>query len=228
MKTAPVKFIVERLPFWNKLSPSEQASVSARASIKQFAKGQHVGGNSSVCLGIVLLLEGEIRVSMASDEGREITLYRAGENEVCISTASCVIRQLTFDVDVTALQDTTVPVVPASLCAQLMESNIYVKAFIFEKETERYSQTLWAMQQMLFKRLDQRLAFYFVEHYKKSGSLEIQKTQEEVARDVNSTREVVTRMLHEFAAKGLVKVKRGAMQILNKEGLEGIASLRSQ
>ena len=224
MNTAPASIVVERLPFWNRLSPEEKANVSARASIKRFSKGQIVGGNSSVCLGIVFVVGGEIRVSMTSDEGREITLYRAGENEVCISTASCVIRQLTFDVEVTAVKDTTLLVVPASLCAQLMGSNVYVKAFVFEKETERFSQTLWAMQQMLFKRFDQRLASYFVNSFEKTGNATVEKTQEEIARDVNSAREVVARMLREFSAKGLVQVKRGAILLLDLKRLQEIAS----
>jgi CRP/FNR family transcriptional regulator len=99
-----------------------------------------------------------------------------------------------------------------------------VKAFVFEKETERFSQTLWAMQQMLFKRFDQRLASYFVDYHEKTGSFEVEKTQEEIARDVNSAREVVARMLREFSAKGLVQVKRGAILLLDLKRLREIAS----
>ena len=135
-----------------------------------------------------------------------------------------MIHQLTFETEVSAVKDTTVLVVPAAICGQLMESNIHVKALVFEKETERFSQTLWALQMMLFKKFDQRLASYFVAAYEKSGKLEIQKTQEEIARDVNSAREVVARMLREFSAKGLVNVKRGAIHLLDIEGLKQIGS----
>ena len=224
MNTAPVRLIVDRLPFWSKLSASEKTVVSERSVIKYFAKGDLVSSNGSACLGIVFILDGEIRVSMTSDDAREITLYRAEKDELCVSTASCVIHQLTFETEVSAVKDTTVLVVPASICGQLMESNIHVKALVFEKETERFSQTLWALQMMLFKKFDQRLASYFVAAYEKSGKLEIQKTQEEIARDVNSAREVVARMLREFSAKGLVNVKRGAIHFLDIEGLKKIGS----
>ena len=218
----PISQILTKLPFWGNLSPDEKTIVSQRALTKRFAKGQLVSSNTSSCLGIVLIINGEIRIGLTSDEGREITLYRAHEGDICISTASCVIRQLTFDADVTAEKDTTVLVIPSSICARLMESNIHVRAFVFEKQTERYSQTVWAIQTMLFKRFDQRLASYLVSAYDRTGNDEIKKTQEEIARDVNSAREVVARMLREFSARGLVEIKRGTIRLRDIEGLRKI------
>ena len=218
----PISQILPKLPFWANLSTDEKAILSQRALTKKFAKGQLVSSNTSSCLGIVLILSGEIRIGLTSDEGREITLYRAHEGDICISTASCVIRQLTFDADVTAEKDTSVLVIPSSVCARLMETNIHVRAFVFEKQTERYSQTVWAIQTMLFKRFDQRLASYLVSAYDRTGNDEIKKTQEEIARDVNSAREVVARMLREFSAKGLVKIKRGAIKLSDIEALRNI------
>jgi CRP/FNR family transcriptional regulator len=216
----PISQIVKKIPFWGNLSLEEKALVSQRAMIKHFNKDQIVSSNSSACLGIILILSGGIRVSLISDEGREVSLYRAHANEFCVSTASCVIHQLTFETIVTAEEDTTVLVIPSSVCAKLMDSNIHVRSFVFEQETERYSQTIWAIQQMLFKRFDQRLANYLINSYESSDKPEVKKTQEEIARDVNSAREVVARMLKEFAAKGLVEIKRGAIELRNIEGLK--------
>ena len=113
----PISQIVKKIPFWGNLSLEEKALVSQRAMIKHFNKDQIVSSNSSACLGIILILSGGIRVSLISDEGREVTLYRAHANEFCISTASCVIHQLTFETIVTAEEDTSVLVVPSSICA---------------------------------------------------------------------------------------------------------------
>lgn len=212
--------ILPHIPFWANLSPEEKAIVSQRAITKRFSKNQLISSNSSACLGVILILSGGIRVSLISDEGREVTLYRAHANEFCVSTAFCVIQQLTFEAIVTAEEDTTVLVIPSSVCARLMDSNIHVRAFIFENSTKRYSQTIWAIQQMLFKRFDQRLASYLISAYEQSGSDEVPKTQEEIARDVNSAREVVARMLKDFAAKGLVEIKRGKIVLKNIEGLK--------
>lgn len=212
--------ILPHIPFWANLSPEEKAIVSQRAITKRFSKNQLISSNSSACLGVILILSGGIRVSLISDEGREVTLYRAHANEFCVSTAFCVIQQLTFEAIVTAEEDTTVLVIPSSVCARLIENNVYVRAFAFEKETERFSQAIRAIQHMLFKKFDQRLASYLISAYEQSGSDEIKKTQEEIARDVNSAREVVARMLHEFSSKGLVEIKRGDIKLLNVEGLK--------
>ena len=219
----PIGKILPTIPFWANLSSDEKAIVSQRALTKRFNKDQIVSSNTSSCLGVVLILNGGIRVSLISDEGREITLFRVHVGEFCISTASCVIRQLTFDTVVTAEDDATVLVIPSSVIAKLVESNVHVRAFVFEKETERFSQTMWAIQHMLFKKFDQRLASYLVAEFEKSGKTEIKKTQEEIARDVNSAREVVARMLKEFAAKGLVEIKRGKILLRNVDALRKMA-----
>ena len=212
--------ILPQIPFWAHLSAEEKALVSQRAVTKHFNKNQIAGSNSTSCLGIILILSGGIRVSLISDEGREVTLYRARSGEFCISTASCVIHQLTFEAIATAEDETDVLVIPSSITARLMESNIYVRSFLFERETERFSQAIWAIQHMLFRKFDQRLASYFISEFENSGKPEVPKTQEEIARDVNSAREVVARMLHEFSSKGLVEVKRGKILLKNIEGLK--------
>ena len=220
LKAISISQTLPNIPFWANLTSEEKAIVSQRAITKRFNKDQIVSSNSSACLGIILIMSGGIRVSLISDEGREITLYRAYANEFCVSTASCVVHQLNFDAIVTAEEDTSVLVIPSAVCSRLMESNIHVRAFVFERETERYSQTIWAIQQMLFKKLDQRLASYLIDAYKANSKPEVKKTQEEIARDINSAREVVARMLKDFAAKGFVEIKRGAIVLRNIEGLK--------
>ena len=222
LNATPISQNLPKIPFWANLSSEEKALVSQRALTKSFNKAQIITSDRSACLGIILILKGGVRISLISDEGREVTLYRAHAGEFCVSTASCVIHQLTFEANVSAEEDTTVLVIPSSVTARLMERNIYVRSFVFEQETERYSQTIWAIKQMLFKKFDQRLATYFIDAYQSTGKPEIKKTQEEIARDVNSAREVVARMLQEFAAKGLVEIKRGKIVLKNIEGLKKI------
>lgn len=211
--------ILLQTAFWKHLTAKEQSIVLQRSHIKSFSKGQLINSSDTSCMGIVFVLTGNIRISIISDEGREITLFRLDAGECCVTTASCVISQITFDTVVTATRRTTLLVIPSPVCAQLKEVNIYMRAFMYETETERFSQVIWVIQQLLFKRFDQRLADYFISIYEKTESVDLKMTQEEIARDVNSAREVVARMLKHFEEDGLVEVKRGHIILKNIEGL---------
>lgn len=213
------KRIVEQLPFWDHLSSDERALVSERSFIRTFSANQLISNTDNSCTGIVFIVRGGIRTGLISDEGKEITLFRVGSGECCVTTASCVIKQISFDTLVTTTEESTLLIVPASLCEHLTANNIYVKAFMLEAEAERYSRVVHVLQQMLFKRLDQRVASYLIERAQACGSPELKITQDELARDINSAREAVTRVLHRLAADGLVEVKRGRILILNENGL---------
>lgn len=130
------------------------------------------------------------------------------------------VKQITFDTTVSAAVDTELLVIPSSIVLKLSVDNIYFRAFMYEKETERFSQAIWVIQEILFKRFDQRLAAYFVSQYEKTGSTDLILTQEEIARDVNSAREVVARMLRHFSSDGLVEVKRGHVILRDIRGLK--------
>lgn len=215
--------IVEQLPFWGHLSSDERALVSERSFIRTFSANQLISNTDNSCTGIVFIVRGGIRTSLISEEGKEITLFRVGSGECCVTTASCVIKQISFDTLVTTTEESTLLIVPSSLCEHLTTNNIYVKALMLEVEAERYSQVVHVLQQMLFKRLDQRVASYLIERAQTCGSTELKITQDELARDINSAREAVTRVLHRLAADGLVEVKRGRILILNENGLRQLA-----
>ncbi len=218
-KTISMEEQLEKIPFWEHLTQEERTLVADRVMVREFKKNQLISSSDTTCMGIVMILKGGVRICLLSEEGREITLYRLAKGDCCVTTASCVIRQITFDTVVSATEDTALLVVPAAICARLVNDNIYVKAFLYETETERFSQVIWAIQELLFKRFDQRLAAYLVGAYEKSGSVDLKMTQEEIARDVNSAREVVARMLRQFSEDGLVEVKRGHIVLLDPEGL---------
>jgi len=212
-----------RLPFWTHLTETEKVTVSENCFIQHFEKNGLIGGVDTACMGAVFVLQGGIRVSLISEEGREVTLYRLSENDCCVTTASCVIRQITFETVASATEETDLLVIPTGVFAGLAESNIYVRAFLYELETERFSQAIWVLQQILFRRFDQRLAAFFLDYYRSTGSSDLNMTQEEIARNVNSAREVVARMLRQFSADGLVEIRRGHILLLDISGLQKIA-----
>ncbi|MCI9007218.1 MAG: Crp/Fnr family transcriptional regulator [Lachnospiraceae bacterium] len=214
--------IFQRLPFWEKLTEEQKAYAIQHGSVRHYGKDSLIYDGGSVCLGMACVLKGSIRVSLLSEEGREITLFRLEQGEPCVLSASCVISQITFETCMTAEQDCDLLVIGAGAFRKLTEKSIYVKCFQYELMTERFSSVMWTMQQILFAKMDQRLAGYLVQEYDRTKSADIHMTQEQIAQQINSAREVVTRMLRRFAAEHLVKVKRGVITLLDVEGLRKI------
>lgn len=210
---------LNQLPFWFSLTEQEKELLRQSTVIHRFEKGSLVHNSSQDCLGLLAVLSGEIRTYLLSDEGREITLFRLYPNDLCVLSASCVISQISFDTQMTAGQDTEVLVIPAGTIAMLKEQNLSVRCFLYELATKRFSDVMWAMQQILFKRLDQRLAIFLIEEYARTGSATIRMTHEQIAQHIGSAREAVARMLKQFTEDGLVELKRGAILLVDIEGI---------
>ena len=215
-----IRDTVERLPFWEHLSSDEKALVLEQSVMRTFDAGQLIGGDDGFCTGVFLIVRGGIRASLLSEEGKEVTLFRVGSGECCVTTASCVIWQISFGTLVTATEESELLVVPIGLCEHLVNINLYVKVFMLEVEARRYSQVVRVLRQMLFRRLDQRVADYLVERCGATGSKELRLTQDELARDINSAREAVTRVLRRLADDDLIEVSRGRILVHDVEALE--------
>lgn len=212
--------ILNKLPFWASLTEQEKEILRKSAVIRRYEKGSFIHSSDRDCLGMLFILSGEIRTYILSDEGREITLFRLYPNDLCVLSASCVISQISFDTQMTARQNTEVLIIPPNITALLKEQNISVRCFLYEQATERFSEVMWAMQQILFKGLDQRLAAFLVEECERTNSNTVRMTHEQIARNISSAREAVARMLKQFTQDGLVELKRGEIIIKDTDGLK--------
>lgn len=212
--------ILNKLPFWASLTEQEKEILRKSAVIRRYEKGSFIHSSDRDCLGMLFILSGEIRTYILSDEGREITLFRLYPNDLCVLSASCVISQISFDTQMTARQNTEVLIIPPNITALLKEQNISVRCFLYEQATERFSEVMWAMQQILFKGLDQRLAAFLVEECERTNSNAVRMTHEQIAWNISSAREAVARMLKQFTQDGLVELKRGEIIIKDTDGLK--------
>ena len=145
---------LRRLPFWASLTADEQELLRQSAFIRRYEKGAYVHSSGQECLGLLLVLSGELRSYLLSDEGREVTLFRLYPGELCVLSASCVISQISFDTQLSARQSSELLIIPAGTVAVLKEKNLSMRCFLYEQATQRFSDVMWAMQQILFKRLD--------------------------------------------------------------------------
>lgn len=214
--------ILIKLPFWNNLNENEKEFIKNNAAIHHYYSGELIHGCSSGCLGMLYILKGSVRTYMISEEGREITLFRLQEKDTCVLSADCVISQITFDTQIEAETDCEALIINSRAFMKLTESNINVKCFMYELISERFSSVMWTMQQILFAKLDKRLAEFLITQYEQTGQKEIYMTQEQIAQQINSAREAVARMLKRFSADGLTEIKRGCIIIKNIDKLKDI------
>lgn len=211
-----------QLPFWEQLTDREKEFVQANSNIRQYTKEQIIFNSGTECLGMSMVISGQMRAYILSEEGREITLYRLHQGELCMLTASCVVNQITFETLMSASADCTLLVMSTDAFDKLMKKNIYVRCFAYELLCERFSSVMWTMQMILFKGYDRRLASFLISEYKNTGLTTIQMTHEQIAQYTNSAREVVARMLKRFASDNLVEFKRGRITLKNIEALEAM------
>jgi CRP/FNR family transcriptional regulator len=207
-------------PFWDKLSGDEKRLLLDNTSDLSYEAGQHILNAENDCLGVLIVKSGELRVYLMSEDGREITLYRMFPGDVCILSANCILKNITFDVFIDAEKKSKVCLVAAYAFERLQKDNIHVENFALRLAAEKFSDVMWTMEQMLFKRFDQRLAIFLHDETLKNGSPSLALTHEQIAKYLGSAREVVSRMMKKFEDEGIVKIHRGGVELINKERLK--------
>ena len=183
----------------------------------QYPRGACVvnGGDD---IGIMIIKSGQMRVYLQSDDGRDITLYRLFSGDVSISLAFAM-ESITFDISMDAEEDTEVLLVHPSVFHEISEKNIYVKCFSYQLAVSRFSDIMWAMQQILFMSVDRRLAIFLNNEVEKNNTVYLKLTHEQIARYMGSAREVVTRMLKYFSQEGIVELSRGGLKVIDRKKL---------
>ncbi len=244
---------LQRLDFWEHLSDEEKKRVEDFAVIREYQAGNILHAMEGDCLGLVVVLEGSVRAYMMSEEGREITLYHIRAGEWDVLTASCIMYQVTFDTQMVIEHNSRILIVPTTVLAGLKQNNVYVRSFIYETLTERFSDVMWTIQQILFYGIDQRVAAFLLNHAEQpaagrasadrnsartasrtssagrnssagageipNAGAQVRATHEQIAREINTAREVVARIIKRFADDGIVETARGRIIITDPDRL---------
>lgn len=210
-------------PIWNKLTPAHRQRLADAAEKLTTKAGTVVHNGSMDCLGLLLIQKGQLRVYTLSSEGREITLYRLFDHDICLFSASCVMPDIQFEVIIEAEKNTEMWVLPSCLFKDLMEESAVVANYANQLISSRFSEVMWLMEQIMWKSFDKRLAAFLLEESALENSASLKITHEKIANHMGTAREVVTRMLRYFQSEGTVKLTRGAVEILDEKKLRKLA-----
>lgn len=211
-------------PVWNRLTAAQQNRLLNGLTSRKVKKGTILHNGSADCTGLLLIKTGQLRAYILSDEGREITIYRLFDRDMCLFSASCILNSIQFEITITAEKDTEFWLIPSELYKNLLTESAPLANYTNELMAARFSDVMWLIEQVLWKSLDKRLAAFLLEEAAIEDSNELKITHEIIANHLGSHREVITRMLRYFQSEGIVKLSRGKITLLNPERLEALAS----
>ena len=210
-------------PIWDKLNKAEQDRITGNLITRSVTKGTVIHNGSMECTGLLLIKTGQLRAYILSDEGREITIYRLFDRDMCLFSASCIMRSIQFDITIEAEKDTDLWIIPPELYQSIMKESAPVANYTNELMATRFSEVMWLIEQIMWKSLDKRLAAFLLEEISIEGTEKLKITHETIANHLGSHREVMTRMLKYFQNEGMVKLSRGMIEITDSEKLESLS-----
>ncbi len=209
----------EYFPVFNKLTPEEKDCLINSVSLKRIKKGTIVHNGNDDCLGLLLIISGQLRAYILSEEGREITIFRLFSRDMCLFSASCMMKNIQFDITVTAEKDTEAWFIPVDIYKSLMENSAVIANYTNDIIGTRFTDVVWLIEQIMWKSFDKRLALFLKEESAIEGTERLEITHEKIASHLGTAREVVTRMLKYFQGEKVVSLSRGIVEITDMKKL---------
>lgn len=203
-------------PIWDQLSEDQQGIILGSLACRQVKKGTVLHNGSSDCVGLLLVKSGQLRAYILSDEGREVTVYRLFDRDICLFSASCMLKSAQLDIAIEAEKDTGLWVIPAEVYRKIMEESAPLANYTNEIMADRFSEVVWLVEQIMWKSMDKRVAAFLLEESAIEDSDQMKLTHETIANHLGTHREVVTRMLRYFQSEGMVKLSRGVVAITDR------------
>ena len=205
-------------PVLGALSASAHARLLHGAQWMRVPAGAMLFDDRQACEGFPFVVEGTVRVSKCAPSGRELPLYRVGPGETCIISSSCLLGHEDYNARGVTEAETLLMLLPKAIFDEMMAERPF-RDFVFHLFAERIADLMQLIEEVAFRKLDQRLAALLLG---KGRVLHV--THQQLADELGSVREIVSRLLKSFAEQGLVKLAREQVEIIDPSGLRRMAS----
>lgn len=212
---------ISRFQGLSSLPQSQKDQLIAETQVLNVPKDTVIFGPGKAPENLLLLLDGSVRVSQMSEAGREIVLYRVNAGESCVLTTACLLAYEEYSAEGIAETNIQAAAVPRRVFDRLISESEDFRHFVFSAYSKRITDLFVVIEEVAFKRIDIRLAQKLLE-LKDSANV-IRATHQNLAVELGSAREVISRQLQEFQRRGWVKATRGAIEILNLGQLDTLA-----
>ena len=210
--------ITQSLPVLEFADPAFAREFQQTVFMARIPAGHDVFLEGDQVEAIALLISGVVRVYKVGETGREITLYRFGNGSSCILTANAILSQRTFPAIATVEQDAEAVMIPSDKFREWVRRYDLWRDFVFDLLSQRLSSVMAIIDEVAFHRMDRRVASLLLNQARKQNPLRI--THQEIASELGSSREVISRLLEDFVSDGSIRSGRGIVEVLDFELLE--------
>ena len=201
------------------------AAIAASAAAASLARGRDICREGENCSHLALVTRGTARVFKLAESGREITLYRVEPGECCILTASCMLSGRPFPANATVESNLEAALLPAPQVIRWMSESAAWRHFLWNLLAERLGDVIGLVEEVAFRRMDRRPAEYLAQHVLNGGKT-LQATHQQIAADLGTSREVISRMLKDFELRGLLRLSRGRIELGTAAALQAVGRER--
>jgi CRP/FNR family transcriptional regulator len=204
------------------LSPSIREMLVNRSTVVDVPEGTVIFGPGKAPDNLLLLLKGTVRVQQLSESGREIVLYRVNAGESCVLTTACLLAYEDYSAEGIAETDVSAVAIPRSVFDDLVSQSEIFRRFVFSAYSRRITDLFYIIEEIAFRRVDLRLAQKLIE--RAHGTDEVKATHAQMASELGTAREVVSRQLSEFQRRGWFVQSRGEIHLADRPALEAFAA----
>lgn len=198
--------------FFSQFEPALKSFLSENASLIHIPAGQVVLRPGQYIKNTMIIAEGRVKLYREGDEGGEFFMYYLEPGDACALTMICATKQETSEIMAKTIDDTTLLSIPISLMDTMMTTYKTWYYFVLETYRSRYEELLVVIDHIAFKDMDQRLYFYLQNQYQKLNVRDLKITHSEIAADLNSSREVISRLLKKMEQRGDIILHRNYIE----------------
>ncbi len=202
---------------WRKIFPDFDTSLLAliekEATLKTFQPGEIIMRTGQFIKSTALIVNGRVKIYREGPDGGEFLMYYIGPGQACAVSMICALQARSSEITAVAEEETEILLLPIQLMDQLMKEHKSWYQFVIQTYRSRFDELLAVVDDIAFRNMDERLEFYLKRYQEKTGKQKIELSHQQIAEDLNSSREVISRLLKKMEQRGLVKLNRNMIEL---------------
>jgi len=218
------EFLEKALPFWDRLTKEQKEQMTAYGILKEYHKGETIFNPLRKSAGLKIVMKGQMKVYLPFGNEGDIMLYLVKEGEVCVLSIMSLLHQFDWAVYAQAMEESRIVTIPENVYMKICEENPAAMAYNQKILIDRMGEIIRITSYAAGASVSERLADLLLRYQRDAAGPELALTHEELAKDMGTAREVISRMLKQFQTHGLIRTGRGKILILDQEGLKQVRS----